>query len=70
MNLWQNMKKAIDYYKRALANTADVEMVWQNIGDCYRYLGRYEEALRAYNNAEESDRNANYGGSAVCERRL
>ena len=38
-------------------------MVYQNIGGCYEYMGRYEETLKAYAVAEEK-----YGALGMTER--
>lgn len=42
-----NLKKAIDFFKKAVQIDPDFAFAWDNIGICYRKLGDYDEALNA-----------------------
>jgi tetratricopeptide (TPR) repeat protein len=55
----EEYEQAVDCYKKAIDNGADEEEMWQNIGDCYRYMENYSAAMEAYEHGEKREYNIN-----------
>lgn len=44
----ENCEKAITYYKEAVRIDPEFAFAWDNMGICYRRLGKYDDAIEAY----------------------
>jgi tetratricopeptide (TPR) repeat protein len=51
----ENLQKAVQYFEKAVKRDEQFAFAWDNIGVCYRKLGKYDEALFAYNKSLEID---------------
>jgi tetratricopeptide (TPR) repeat protein len=53
----ENYRDAADYFATALGIDSVFTFAWDNLGLCYRRMGRYDEALKAYNKSLSIDPN-------------
>lgn len=51
----ENYSKAVGYYEEAVKIDSNFAFAWDNVGICYRKLGKYDKALFAYNKSLEID---------------
>jgi tetratricopeptide (TPR) repeat protein len=54
-----DIKKAIDYYQRALKLDADFARAYNHLGYCYSHLGQHDKALNCFRTYLELDSTAN-----------
>lgn len=52
-----NFEKAIEYYSLAVKEDENFPFAWDNLGFCYRQLGKYDEAIEAYKKSISIDPN-------------
>jgi len=51
----QDWSAAIQYFEKAVVLDSGFAFAWDNIGICYRKLGKYDEAIAAYSKSLEAD---------------
>lgn len=56
----QRYEDAIETYMRVLDITPDDTDIWQNTGDCYRYMGCFDKAMEAYLKADPKKMDLNH----------
>ncbi|MCI9103441.1 MAG: tetratricopeptide repeat protein [Lachnospiraceae bacterium] len=61
-------EKAIACYKKGLEITPDYAYFWEEIGDLYYELGRFEEALEAYSHTKERNKHYSDVGDVWLKR--
>lgn len=67
----QQYSQAIDEFKLALQYDSKMYAAYNLMGNCYDYLGNYEEAIKCYNASNDITENAyamNNLGNAYCNK--